>query len=1002
METTVFNNWGRFLLLIFFVSSVGWSQGLENFANSPAGTNYEDGSFVGNNGVTWTYVASRDGNGDANGSGIELPALMLRRSSDESKITSSPIPGGIGNFSLKLYKGFTGGGDRQVELFVNGISKGVSTGFDDFDEHIFQVDNINILGNVVIEIRNITSKQVIIDDISWTAFAGGGNTGPSISLIEQNPMKEYVTSSDPVLVSAAIVDVDGISSAELHWGTVSGNLNNTISMALLGGVLFQAVSPIPAHPDGTTVYYEIQATDAHASPATTVSPEHSYTVSDPVPLVLPYFNPFRIQGDLNRAISEDFIFNNTVLISSGGGFLQINNGSVISAQIDFSQYENLTVIFDMTTYGGNNGQEMKISVSNDNGGTFTEVVTIPTPSSYGTFTQLIDLSSLNGNEGRIKFEKVNGSSSIRFRDLSIVGDFEGFFYLNGNWTPYNPNGISTLQDDVFIINGTASLPLNTSTRNVIITDGAQLKIENVLTIAGNILNKGNLWFASTPTRNGELGPVPAGSTVTGNATVHRYLSDKQSYRMISSAVTTTTSIHANWQEGATSNTHNPSPGFGTHITGSTIDQENGFDGTVTGAPSMFRLNYSNQDFGAIDNTDTNLLHAGESFLMWLRGDRSLDLSDMNASSATTLRATGTLKVGTAIQNFSTVNTRDFAMFGNPYQGVVDVNSLMGSAVNVNPLYYYVYDPNLGDHGAFVTVNLTDGNGTNTSGSTANKYLQPGQAAQVSTLAPGPSSLTFNESDKAPGQFTATNATGDLMTADNMLTVQLFTDENFTNGGPVHDSFGIVFAEGSDDGLTMEDAVKPMNFYENLGIDHEGTYLSLEHRSLPQPQPSDTYWIYSSGYQSSDYVLKMNLTGLDNVEVVLEDTFTDETILMSNLQETIHNFSVDPSDPLSVATDRFNIRVNEVLAVNDHNLLSGIMLYPNPLQGNNFQIRVPNLNNENVLVSVKDMTGRSIFNHILECRDNVIIVRMDDNLASGLYLVTINHRGQNQTLRLIKN
>jgi hypothetical protein len=141
---------------------------VETFANSNATDAYADNSFVGNEGVTWTYVQSRNENGDANASGIDGNAIMLRRVSDDSKITSSTISGGIVSFSVNLYKGFTGGGDRQVELFINGVSYGTSTAFDDFDEHVFTVENINVSGDIVIEIRNITAKQVIIDDISWT------------------------------------------------------------------------------------------------------------------------------------------------------------------------------------------------------------------------------------------------------------------------------------------------------------------------------------------------------------------------------------------------------------------------------------------------------------------------------------------------------------------------------------------------------------------------------------------------------------------------------------------------------------------------------------------------------------------------------------------------------------------------------------------------------------------------------------------------------------------
>ncbi len=141
---------------------------VENFDNSNLAAGYSDGSFDGVNNITWSYVASRDENGDANGAGIDGNAIMLRRSSEPSSI-SATISGGISNFKVKLYKGFTGAGDRQVELFINGVSIAKSTAFDEpkTQEVIWTVNDINVSGEFTMEIRNITSKQIILDDISW-------------------------------------------------------------------------------------------------------------------------------------------------------------------------------------------------------------------------------------------------------------------------------------------------------------------------------------------------------------------------------------------------------------------------------------------------------------------------------------------------------------------------------------------------------------------------------------------------------------------------------------------------------------------------------------------------------------------------------------------------------------------------------------------------------------------------------------------------------------------
>jgi len=193
--------------------------GMETFTNSNATSTYADGSYVGDNGITWNYVHSRDDNGDANGSGIDVPALMLRRMDEPSSVFSESIPDGVGNFSVKLYKGFTGGGDRQVEVFINDVSYGVSVPFDDFDMHMFTVDNINVPGDVVIRIDNITPKQVIVDDISWTGYAGEAVPGLSITSPTEGSTSEFADLPVVFSVMNFIVGNPGDTDVEghIHW-----------------------------------------------------------------------------------------------------------------------------------------------------------------------------------------------------------------------------------------------------------------------------------------------------------------------------------------------------------------------------------------------------------------------------------------------------------------------------------------------------------------------------------------------------------------------------------------------------------------------------------------------------------------------------------------------------------------------------------------------------------------------------------------------------------------
>ena len=292
----------------------------------------------------------------------------------------------------------------------------------------------------------------------------------------------------------------------------------------------------------------------------------------------------------------------------------------------------------------------------------------------------------------------------------------------------------------------------------------------------------------------------------------------------------------------------------------------------------------------------------------------------------------------------------------------------------------------------------NGVGTNTSNSEANEFLQPGQGAQVATLAAGPVSVDFREGDKAPGEHTSTNATGNTLGYDGMLVGQLYTADNFNGGGPVHDSFGILFGQGHSNGLTPQDAVKPFNVNENLGIDHNGTYLSLERRALPQD--GERFPLYANGYGHTDYVLKMELDGLDEVAIYLVDDFTATSTLMPQ-GTTAYPFTVDVSDPQSVATDRFSILVGKRLGVDASDGDWGLTLYPNPLDGNTFHINAPGFDGKELEVSVSDLSGRQIFGRTLECRAGRVTVRLDGEVSTGVYMVTLTHGGQSQALRLIK-
>jgi hypothetical protein len=469
--------------------------------------------------------------------------------------------------------------------------------------------------------------------------------------------------------------------------------------------------------------------------------------------------------------------------------------------------------------------------------------------------------------------------------------------------------------------------------------------------------------------------------------------------MVSSPITTTSSIHANWQEGAGSSTANPNPGFGTHITGSTTDQNNGFDGTSSGNSSLFSLDVSGQAFVAVDNTDVNTLTAGEGYLMFVRGSRAIDLtaSPAPAADATILRATGNMFTGTFTDNTNVSQTAgEFNMIGNPYQSAVDMTTVIADSQNLNGNFMYIYDPNLGASGAYVTVILADG--SNTSGSDADEFLQPGQGAQIATATNGATSIIINESAKAPGNYASTSRS----TANNEGTFiigQLFTAENYATGNSLHDSFKLMFDAGFDNALNNADAVKPFNFTENMGIGSLEAAYSVERRAMPVAEEEISLFMNNHNHES--YMLRLEASEFDGVTAYLKDNFTgQDTELQAG--ENLYSFTIDLAVEESVATTRFSVYFTEnALGLDNVNGAYGVELYPNPAAPEDaFYITAGQFSGDVAQISMTDMFGKTVYRASHSFVNGKLSIQPENSLSSGVYFVQVAQDGKKVVKRLI--
>ncbi|WP_073150700.1 T9SS type A sorting domain-containing protein [Mesonia phycicola] len=870
---------------------------------------------------------------------------------------------------------------------------------------------------------NSGDEDIAIDNIE---VYGTPSVSPFIYNVTQTPMVGNVTSSDVVSVSADAIDsADGIAGVILKWGLVSGALTSSINMSLSSGNTYVADTSIPAQVGGSTVYYQIQATNGNVVPSTVSSAEFSYSVTDPLSLII---SEVADPGDISNA-----------------KFLEIyNNGTL---PIDFSTE---TIYVERYANGSTSPQSLQLT-GTLNAGDYYVIAGNATDFStaYGFSADLVS-GAISGNGNDVYALYMNGDENTGvlldiYGEIGVDGTGEAWEYedsravrnsltyspstvwiasewtitaanandmtpgrgeptiytYNSGWLPTTPIGNALPTDYVVIENGEVSLTADLEIFNLEVESAGILNVENVLKVNGNIVNNGELIFISNASTTGQLDEFYGSISGSSDITVQRYIPGGiRAFRFLTSAVTTSTSINDNWQEGvnnvgtnfATDNL-NPNPAYGIHITGSTTGA-NGFDATVSGNPSLFGFNNTTQTWFDVANTNVNTFVAGEPYRVLVRGDRGINVTYNSApATVTTLRAKGDLAYGSQSTSLSTVQDY-FNLIGNPYQAIVDMTLVLARSVNLNINQYYVWDANLGTRGAYATVDLSTGVPV-PSGSLANQYLQPGQAVFVSTLLGVASSITFEESDKATSEslvnvFRSSNT-------DSSLNIELQAQSAFLNNGSVADGVRVKFVANASNSIEANDASKLGNLDETLSIVNGNNYLSIETRDLPQTGEIIPLSIFQ--YREDSYVFKINLDNLGNVDAYLIDAYLGTQTLLDSTQENVINFNVDETISASVDERRFSIMFVESTLADNNFIENDFLLYPNPSTNGNFTIRLAKLETNKLTVNIFDVLGKQVYASPFLVTNNSVELN-NVNLNSGVYLVQLEYNGKITTQKLI--
>ena len=523
----------------------------------------------------------------------------------------------------------------------------------------------------------------------------------------------------------------------------------------------------------------------------------------------------------------------------------------------------------------------------------------------------------------------------------------------------------------------------------------RITVTGALTVSNGTLNaNNNLTLVSNAAGSAVIAPVVG--SIIGKVTVQRYIAlGKRAFRFLTPSVTTDNNIKLNWQES-------------THITGSTTGA-NGFDITASGNPSMYT--YNNQQvtgsgWAPIASTTGTYLNALQGYRILVRGDRTSTLitqasqPDMNVP--ITLSATGTVTTGpitfnssstpVSINSTSNGTTDGYSLIANPYVNTLDWNNLTKTGLTDA---YYTWNSNMGtsdERGRYVAFSTA----TSLTNSVY-RYIQPGQAFFVKNISLGTAgSITFNESDKL-----GTNITNFYRTATPNLTrleLQVYQTSELALGGYPIDAAESVFDNQFTNAIENGDVTKLSTGIENISFLNSNLTLAIDAR--PQVVTTDELLVQLQQFKANkNYTFRTHFNNFDPATTpFLVDTYLNQYTALANTATTDVAF-VTTADALSYGSNRFKIVFQNNALNNPSFNAENIVVYPNPVTNNQFNIALPSTITGELTVKIINTIGQTVYQTKIEAQ-NTITITPNNALTQGLYFVELTNQGKTSTKKII--
>jgi len=528
---------------------------------------------------------------------------------------------------------------------------------------------------------------------------------------------------------------------------------------------------------------------------------------------------------------------------------------------------------------------------------------------------------------------------------------------------------------------------------------------------GNVDNKtftsaGVLTLKSSATGTARIaditnGGANSGNAISGDISQERYIPAKAARKWSFLSSPFTQSIANSWQQQI----HITGAGTGGTVCPTLTTNSNGFDATISNAPSVYTYNAANAQgsrWTALASTTTNV-GQGVGFRVNVRGDRTLGCSLLDGTSmvpgSVVLKSTGSL--GVAQKNMSSFSitypnsgVNNYVLIGNPYPSAISFGALQTANNTIIDNKYAIYLPDNatsvytywdGVSGKYVGGGA-DMNFDNSKGD----IIANGQAIFVQSSIAGDITLNFTESQKSTG----TNA-GYFRTPrvfNEMVKVGLSQNN--------HQIDEAVIRYANDAGVNNTDEgsldIRSMNSGTYISSLKATKVMAVQTRDL-RTLSNDEVWLNIGATESGTY--QLNFSEFENfgvAEIFLKDHYTNTT--QNIKQNDTYEFSVDKDNAATKGSARFSVVFNRT--TNPVYVTNMIKMYPNPANKQvTFELPQTADNTISYSIKVTDIAGKVVMQQKANGGTHQLTI---DKLTTGTYFVeVIDSKGNRTTEKLIK-